>query len=101
MSEYENFVPQCVHGLRMDNDKENLPLTAYTNNGYLLPCCLIEGVEFHPVFSNFLDPTLKVENNDSIDDIITSDTWVEFFYNIINKKDVPKICLMKCSRKNL
>lgn len=93
----EEFYPQCVHGIYRE-DGRNLRLTAYTNNGYLLPCCLIEGVEFHPVFSKFLDPDLKVENNESISDIITSDTWVDFFDNIINRKDVPEICLRKCAR---
>lgn len=99
MDESEKFVPQCVHGLRMGEREENVPLTAYTNNGYLLPCCLVEGVEFHPVFSKFLDPALRVEDNESIDDIVTSDTWVDFFYNIINNKDVPSICLQKCSER--
>lgn len=99
MNENENFVPQCVYGLHRDDGRENLPLTAYNNNGYLLPCCLVEGVEFHPVFSKFLDPALRVEDNESIDDIVTSDTWVDFFYNIINNKTVPSICLEKCSRE--
>jgi hypothetical protein len=83
------FKPLCLEG--------DL-LISYVNSGHMLPCCFAEGNR--EVFAQFFTDDLKIDNNDTIDDILTSDTWVDFYYDIKhNPKKVASYnhCVYCCS----
>ena len=77
-----------------------------TSTGYIIPCCYcdINSNRNDPndfLLQNLYDPSLKVENNDSIDDIILSDHW-QSFYDAIDAgpTNAPLICKRICFRTN-
>lgn len=70
---------------------------AYTGDGYMLPCCWLDGGKKIREISLF-NENLKVENNNSIDDILRSSEWQEFHNNLLtNPEQCPKTCKDKCS----
>lgn len=86
------FKPKCT----------NSPETGilYNNKGVLLPCCFIGDLEHKPDWEEFWDESLNVANNESIEDIITSDTWVDFFHDIMNGIQKKKMCAKICMEDN-
>ena len=50
---------------------------AYVNSGHILPCCFADGDR--DKFKLLMPEHLKVKNNKSIEDIITSNEWLKFF----------------------
>ena len=82
------FKPKCVLSHRTG--------IYYNNRGYLTPCCFADGPEEEEDWKEFYDESLNVCNNDSIEDIITSDVCTDFFYNIINNIKLKKVCEKYC-----
>lgn len=82
-----------------NNKKENgyIRGIAYTSQGYMLPCCWLDNPSVRDELEKlgFYDETLKVENNETIDNIIYSDAWSNFIY-IINHD--PNKAPNKCKR---
>lgn len=77
---------------------------AYTSMDYILPCCWCDTVSSKPDMERFnlLSENLKVENNDSIEDIISSDEWVMFHEGLLEFPDLaPRVCKSKCSKNPL
>lgn len=68
----------------------------YNNKGFLFPCCWVDGPEYKDEWKEFWDESLNVANNESIEDILTSDTWVDFFYDIVNGIQKKKLCGIYC-----
>lgn len=72
---------------------------AYTSEGNILPCCWCSTPRNFEDFNSlgFYDESLKVKNNETIYDIITSETWQNFvdslYYDIDN---LPDCCIKKC-----
>lgn len=68
---------------------------AYASNGYLLPCCWLDVVHIKPELEahGFYDEGLKLENNDTVEEILTSDVWVEYFRKL---EEEPDKCLSRC-----
>lgn len=62
----------------------------------MTPCCLADGPDEEEDWKEFYQDRLNVANNDSIEDIITSDVWVEFFYNTINNIKRKSVCERFC-----
>ena len=89
------FKPKCIH----KNDKGGSTGIAYNNKGFLLPCCWADGMENYDQFSAFYDESLNIKNS-SVEEIMTSDVWVDFFYNIINEVDLPDMCKQMCMESN-
>ena len=55
---------------------------AYVNSGHILPCCFADGDR--DKFKLLMPEHLKVKNNKSIEDIITSNEWLKFFDGLMN-----------------
>lgn len=89
------LVPKC---LRSALSKNRMP-AAYTADGYMLPCCHMDDPVPEPMIRKFglRDDDLKLENNDSVKDIIASDRWNNFFDILLNNpKEAPSKCWKKC-----
>tara|TARA_Y100000034_G_C6511761_1_gene219936 strand:+ start:106 stop:375 length:270 start_codon:yes stop_codon:yes gene_type:complete len=76
---------------------------SYHPSGYILPCCYTrvnDGSNFrHGIISTLYKEELKIDNVDSIEEIIFSDEWRDFFDIIENKQDEwPAICLKVCDQ---
>jgi hypothetical protein len=85
------FKPKCVNR----NDKGGATGIAYNNRGFLLPCCFADGYQPNNEFSEFYDETLNLENS-TVEEILTSDVWVDFFYNIMNGEPLYSTCKKIC-----
>ena len=71
----------------------------YTAEGYFLPCCFCDHPSVWPdmVKHGFYDESLHIDNNETVDDIITSDTWRKWVDLIQHRpEDAPPICHKKC-----
>ncbi len=93
--------PQCI----------TEPLTATGRSfgssakGYLTPCCWIDFSFYKnikelesddPQLVNLFKEHLKIKNNDSIEDILLSDEWIEFYDNLASVDTAPKTCKRYC-----
>ena len=43
---------------------------------------------------------LKIKNNDSIEEILLSDEWIEFYDNLASVDTAPKTCKRYCYKNN-
>jgi len=88
--------PQCNKGA-----PEDLHIM-YSATGFLLPCCLCDSTKAnHDHFAaiGFFDEELRVENNDNLIDIVTSDAWNEFYNSLEDNPSgfgLPPECLKFC-----
>ena len=99
--------PKChpyweVDGKKIKNDL--VQGTAYTAEGYLLPCCWCDHV--HPDGKKqfeaygFYEPELKVSNVDDIEqEILRSPEWYHFHETLVqNPHAAPLVCKRKCGQ---
>lgn len=91
MTENSKFKPKCLLAKRVP---------ACTATGYIVPCCWVD----NPLgwndktISKFYDKTLHLDNNNSIEDIINSETWHDWFVMLKNKpENAPPVCKKYCS----
>jgi len=100
--------PECTmfyyneNGEKIDTKKKFVKGIAYCSDGFILPCCWCDQLE-GKTFENlgFKDDKLKLENNESVDDVITSDVWKRFMYSILHEPDrAPNVCRRKCGVHN-
>lgn len=64
--------------------------------GYIVPCCWADSSTFEGMES-LMKPHLHIDNVDSVEDIILSEEWDEFFDVLTNKpKEAPLICKKYC-----
>jgi len=77
--------------------------------GYLLPCCWCDPIrKKSKTYGGKMDSMdklfqekFKLKNIESIEEIILSDEWLEFYNSLLyNNKDVPKICRHYCETLN-
>ena len=88
------FRPKCVKG-------KSFALNA---EGYLLPCCWTDPLRKLKLnydgnmdgMDSLFKEKLNIENVDTINDIILSDEWINFFNKLINETSIPKICTRYC-----
>lgn len=92
--------PKCVQLTYDKSEKEvvrNVREIAYINSGYLLPCCWLDGEENKKFIKSLLKEKLKVENVDNVEDIITSEEWIDWFDVLINRPEEAKpVCYRYC-----
>lgn len=82
-----NFFPRCLNNTRF---------VSYTAKGYLVPCCWADN---QPGFEHFYDKSLYIDNNESIEDILNSKTWQEFYHMLENKPELaPWTCRKQCTQ---
>jgi hypothetical protein len=81
-----NFYPRCLNNTRF---------IAYTATGYITPCCWVDQ---HPEFNKFYDKSLYIDNNESIDNILNSKIWQEFYHMLENSPETaPTVCREQCT----
>ena len=71
--------------------------------GYITPCCYtsVNNPEKHEGISQLYAEHLKISNVDSIEEIIFSDEWLEFFDMLKNRPAAwPRICIKICTERN-
>ena len=87
--------PKCLMG-------ETL---GHTNTGNILPCCWCDvpnRIDKHELGSRLLHPDLSIENNDTIEDILVSDAWVEWDNMLRNNPEkAPSFCWDYCKGKTV
>ena len=102
------MIPQCMsyrydkNGDVIERNPIEVKGLAYVAEGYMIPCCWCDGRKYRGEFEErgFFNEDLLVSNNDSIDDIIATDTWGEFVNDILHNYDkAPKVCQEKCSHE--
>ena len=71
----------------------------YSGTGHLLPCCWCVSNNEWFEKNGFYEDNLKLENVQSVDDILFSKTWIEF-HQRIESNNPPPICRAKCGTKN-
>jgi|TARA_B100001094_G_scaffold329155_1_gene391265 hypothetical protein len=84
--------PKCLNGEQC---------YGFNIDGYLLPCCWVD----HPTrigqFKILTKDKFKLSNVDSIESIIESEEWQEFFDVLINKpEEAPETCKHYCSDRH-
>ena len=86
--------PQCLL-------KENAADVGHSPLGFLTPCCYtcINSPEKHKGISQLYAENLKIDNVESVEEIIFSEEWLEFFNMLENRpEDWPDICIKICDR---
>tara|TARA_Y100000992_G_C20852557_1_gene298962 strand:+ start:205 stop:513 length:309 start_codon:yes stop_codon:yes gene_type:complete len=86
--------PKCARG-------KSFALSA---EGYLLPCCWVDPLrKLKPDYDGNMDgmddlfkEELKIENVDTVEDIIMSTEWLDFFERLTTGTKIPKICVRYC-----
>ena len=64
--------PRCMVGTRSP---------AYVNTGHISPCCWVDGIStqkedgYKALFTN----DMKLENLNSVDEVFSSEAWIDFF----------------------
>lgn len=87
------FEPKCL------KTKREL---AWNNKGRVLPCCWLNTryrTKYNePIIKTLFNDSLDMDNNDTVEDVINSKEWTEFF-NILKTPtaEKPKKCLEMCS----
>ena len=98
--ELQNFRPKCLHP-----DGANVGRSvAVTATGFVLPCCWLdrpdgsENLLEDEKIKLFFDKELHKDNNETIEDIVSTDTWQNFMSELINRpEESSPICLKMCS----
>ena len=98
--ELQNFRPKCLQP-----DGTNVGrFIAVTATGFVLPCCWLDRPDGSQNFPEnkkiklFFDKELHIDNHETIEDIINSDTWQNFMSDLVNKpEESSAICLKMCS----
>jgi len=94
----KKWKPRCI--------TENKEYAA-TSDGYLIPCCWCDKVfneewtNNDPLLNALFDEELKIENNNSINDIISSFQWIKFTKSVINGPHTASLrCKYFCYRES-
>ena len=88
--------PKCI----IKNDEGNIACLGHSAEGYLTPCCWIDGfLEDRGISQDiFYQEKFLISNNESIKDITQSKEWIDF-YTILQKEPdkAPPVCYKMCS----
>lgn len=67
----------------------------HSAEGYILPCCMSD----HGAIPQLWKEHLKIENVDSVDEILNSKEWISFFEMLRNNPNKsPSVCKRFCSK---
>ena len=79
--------PKCI--------TENRDL-AYVSTGHLTPCCWVND-NFEKYLKDIVSLEMHIDNFDSIEDILLSKPWKDFFDMLMNNpSDAPQVCQRYC-----
>lgn len=76
---------------------------AYTADGFLLPCCWCDAPSTRKDIErmNMYEHNLKLENCQSIDEIVESKIWENFVDTILHvPENAPRCCKEKCGHND-
>ena len=94
--EIQNFQPKCL-GPEGRNIGRSIAVSA---TGFVLPCCWL-GRPSSPMdekVKTLFDKSLHIDNNDTIEDIISAEPWQKFMRELIEKpEESSSICLEMCT----
>lgn len=84
------FKPKCILS---DRD------VSFSNKGYVLPCCWTNISHEEKHLEKLFSEKLHIDNNNSIQEIIDSEEWKQFFDKLKNNPidDLPQTCIDYCS----
>jgi|TARA_B100000902_G_scaffold219541_1_gene208550 hypothetical protein len=91
----KKFRPKCVQFDRQ---------MAFTSTGFVVPCCWIDspGGRKDATLKQFYQKDMHIDNFDSIDDIIDSPLYKDWFDMLVNKPELaPNYCKHFCSTTSL
>ena len=92
----QNFQPKCI---KPNTDAVGRDI-AVSATGFILPCCWLDrpDSEIDEKAATLFNDKLHIDNNESIEDILMSDTWLEFYDMLEHQpNEAPKHCHKKCS----
>lgn len=94
----KEIIPKCVPFNKHGFAKKTKNCPAFIASGHLLPCCWMDKMDAKDRNDNNLwDEELKISNVNSIDEILYSKQWKEFYKKIFeNSDDVSIICWKHC-----
>ena len=82
------WYPHCIH---LDKPK------GHSAHGHILPCCWADNDD--PGFAPLIKEKLKIENNDSIEEILLSEEWQEFGRILTEQpRKAPRTCWKYCGK---
>lgn len=100
---FKKWEPQCVNETFAAEGKS----FGTSAKGYITPCCWIDLSyysdyetlkNYDPKIAILFKEHLKIENNESIEEILLSDEWQEFRRNLNSLDTAPKQCKKQCFR---
>ena len=81
--------PRCLEGKAL----------GHSNTGHILPCCWVDGevLKRHELGRKLIHPDLSIDNNETIEDILLSDAWLEWDDMLKNSPEkAPYFCYKYC-----
>mgnify|MGYP001159807799 FL=1 len=94
--EIQNFQPKCL-GPEGRNLGRSIAVSA---TGFVLPCCWLDrpSSPMDEKVKTLFDKSLHIDNNDTIEDIISAEPWQKFMRELIEKpEESSSICLEMCT----
>ena len=108
--EIQNFQPKCLlpSGPAAGRPPAERQGVSVTSSGFVLPCCWLAS-SFGPdneeqlledeKIKSFFDKELHIDNNETIEDIVNSNTWLNFMSDLVNKPEKSSpLCFERCSK---
>lgn len=96
--------PKCFPYWIIEDEKiQNIKVKeiTYSSRGFLLPCCWCDKTYETDDLTKFnlFDESLRLANNQSVDEILSSSIWQDFFNNLYKNdtEKLPNICKKKCA----
>ena len=92
--------PKCL----IPDEGGDIQCLGHSAQGYLTPCCWIDSYPKNRGIAQdiFYQEKMKISNNDSINDIIQSKEWLDFYTLLQEEPDkAPEICHVHCSTDSL
>ena len=86
--------PKCL----IPDEEGDIQCLGHSAQGYLTPCCWLAANPRGIAQDIFYQEKMKICNNDSINDIIQSKEWLDFYTLLQEEPDkAPKVCYKMCS----
>ena len=85
VKERKGFYPKCLA-----EDDTAMKQLGHSASGHILPCCWCDNGD--PGFELMLTNELKIENNNSIEDIFKSKPWQSFAQRLETGRGLPYTC---------
>lgn len=89
--------PKCFPDFCHDQIGQQICLN---HAGYFTPCCWFDDEAVrknYEIVDKFFDPSLHIDNNEKVEDIVEGNFWKDFFEMLYyNPEKAPGICYKMC-----